>query len=462
MGILQSLFGMPQGGMDTSQPMGLVQNILSQRFQSQPQDIAQAISMSGTSGSSVSPETVAAQRLAPVMEIAKTLGTLNQSSLEIAKLNELMRHDRATELQNPFNQPITESPTTIDGGQSPSQSVPAQNIPTMMQNNATPQPMTSIPQAMQNNAIDNRPASPQREANALSALIGGAGDRISDTSMAQPAEMDATRQQAGPMDNAAYASGSAKSKLTPLYKGNVPYDDGLEKGYQWAQAPDGSKVAMQIPGTIQKGANGEILTSDPSGNVTQQVPPNPMMKQKFEQNITKIAGLFDELNKAGGSVEAGADWKTNKLNQLAGTKGIDLLGHTVIPGGQTIMEGTETQRIRGQIQDLIKQTTPLYMQAMGITPGMERAVSAQQMLMDALGGNVGKSRQENLYSIANLSQQAGTGEFAKRYQSQPQGTTQTDNQAGQRVNIITPDGKAGTIDAAHVDDLLAAGGKLAQ
>lgn len=36
------------------------------------------------------------------------------------------------------------------------------------------------------------------------------------------------------------------------------------------------------------------------------------------------------------------------------------------------------------------------------------------------------------------------------------------NMGGKRINIITPDGKPGTIDAAHVDDLLQAGGRLVQ
>lgn len=463
MGILQALFGsqmgqtgmqsgftlqMPQNQMQQApQTMGLVQDILSQRFQPQGQDIAQSIFMNGTglgtNGGITTPQTQTVNRLAPVMDIAKTLGTLNQSSLEIAKLNELMRHDKATEGNSPFAQPLTIGPMANNGQTQPFQDGSNQNIPTIMQGNAAPQqnntaPM-SIPQRMQTNA--NNGVAP--------ADWNGSPPAANSVSLDTIANMVSSPQTQG---------NTPQSGFMPIFKGNEVLP-GAPAGQVWINGPNGGLQARIAPGAVEKGANGEILNQDSQGNITQQIPPNPLMKQKFEQNITKIAGLFDELNKAGGSVEAGGSPIGNKLNQLAGTKGFDIGGHTIIPGGQTLMEGTDTQKIRGEIQDLIKQTTPLYMQAMGITPGMERAVSAQQMLMDALGGNVGKSRQENLYSIANLSQQAGTGQFAKDYAAQNQGGG---NQQQGRVNIITPDGKTGTIDAAHVQDLLAAGGKIAQ
>lgn len=474
MGILQAIFGsqMGQAGMQSGftpvnqlpqtqvqqapQTLGLVQDILSQRFQPQPQDVAQSIFMNGTglgtNGGITTPEAQITSRLAPVMDIAKTLGTLNQSQLEIAKLNEQMRHDQATELQNPQSQPITTSPTTVGGVLPPSQTIPGpvRSIPNMMQNNSqVPQiaPQTNnIPQTIQNNAIDSRPATPQREANALSALTGGAGDSVADTSMAQP-----TITKAGPMDNVTYIQGQPSPQYQPLYRGNVPYTDGLEKGFQWAQGPDGKTVAIQILGVPQKGANGELLTTDPAtGQTTQGIPKNPDAQAKFEANIQKISTLFDQLNKTGGSIEEGGNFFKNKLNQLENTDGVTIGDTRIIPGGQTLMQGTQTQAIKDQIQSLIKQTTPIYMQAMGITPGMERAVAAQQMLQSALGGDTGKSRQANQASLANLSAQAGTGQFAQQYK------------ASQPVSIITPDGQRGTVAAGHLQDLLNAGGKLAQ
>lgn len=465
MGILQALFGsqMGQQGMQNGftpvnqmpqtqaqqapQTLGLVQDILSQRFQPQGQDVANSIFANGTglgtNGGVVTPEQMTTQRLAPVMDIAKTLGTLNQSQLEIAKLNELMRHDRATELQNPFSQPISTSPTTIDGNQSPSSTAtPANSIPTLMQNNVQSAPQASpqnIPQAMQNNIAmgpDTRPATSQREANAISALTGGAADRTSDMSMAQPN---------GQVDNPSIKSNqigqTQQPKLTPLYRGNVPYTEGLDKGYQWAQDENGKVVATQIPGTVKTGENGAILTTNPqTGQTTQAIPKNPQAQAKFESNLKQIADLFDQLHQEGGSVEENG----SKLNNIKNVAIAEL------PGGQMVSQGSKAQTIRNQIQNLIKQTTPIYMQAMGITPGMERAVSAQQMLQAALGGSLGQTRQANQASLANLSQQAGTGEYANQYQM------------GQPIKIIAPDGTPGTISASHVQDLLNSGGKLAQ
>lgn len=440
MGILQALFGSQVGqqGMQSGftpvnqmpqtqqqqapQTLGLVQNILSQRFNPQPQDVAQSIFMNGTglgtNGGITTPEAQTVQRLAPVMDIAKTLGTLNQSQLEIAKLNEQMRHDQATELQNPYSQPITTSPTTIGGAQPPSQTIPGapHNIPTMMQNNA-PQSNAapvSIPQQMSGNRT-------QLQATGSNTLPSGQSDTAAsvygDNKGSDPTDNPSIRQTTTTTttDPMAYDTSTAP-KLTPLYRGNVPYKDGLPDGYQWAQDPQGNMVATQIAGVPQKGDAGVILSTDPAtGKTTQSIPVNPQARAKFETNIQKIAGLFDQLHKAGGSVEQGGNFLGNKVNQLAGTQGVTVEGVPLLPGGQTVMQGTETQAIRDEIQGLIKQTTPLYMQAMGITPGMERAASAQQMLQEALGGSVVKSRQANQYQLANLSQQAGTGEYNTKF-----------------------------------------------
>lgn len=509
MGILQALFGsgMEQQGMQSGftpvnqmpqnqvqqapQTLGLVQDILSQRFQPQAQDVAQSIFANGTglgtNGGITTPEAQSVQRLAPVMDIAKTLGTLNQSQLEIAKLNEQMRHDRATEGQALNNNTLSVGPPRLNQ--------PSMNIPTQIQNNAPQSSNTSnISDQMQANAspVNNpgnlRPvgassgfqqfASPQAGSDAMTAdltakVTGNSPAMVArygpnyqptlrnvittyappsdnndtegyintvskltgihpdaplsaqDVQTIQPAMTQVeqgTTLQVNRLDNAAYVAGSQAQTspqgqgFMPVFKGSDVMKDGLSPDFAYVPNPAGGIKAQQIPGTIVKGANGEILHQDPqTGEVTQTLPKNPQAQAKFESNIQKIAGLFDQLHKMGGSIEAGGSAVDNKINQLKGTSGIEIEGVPLLPGGQSIMQGTQTQAIRDEIQGLIKQTTPLYMQAMGITPGMERAQAAQQMLQDALGGSVMKSRQANQYSLSNLSQQAGTGQYNARF-----------------------------------------------
>lgn len=402
MGILQALFGsqMGQTGMNNGftpvnqmpqtqvqqapQTLGLVQDILSQRFQPQPQDIAQSIFMNGTglgtNGGVTYPEAQSVNRLMPVMDIAKTLGTLNQSQLEIAKLNEMMRHDRATEGANPFAQPLTVGP----GG------MPTQSIPQTMQNAAPQQQNTSIPATM-NRAAD--------------IFQGGSPDLPMPPVQATP--MGSGPPNMSPAQAGALPGNQPPQPFMPVFKGNEVLP-GAPPGYVWTANPAGGVMADIPPGAAIKGEGNELITKDAKGNFVQSIPQNPQAKAKFELNIQQIFKKFDELKAAGGSVEEGGGIIDNKINQAIAD----------IPGGQTLVQGSKAQTIRDEIQSLIKQTTPLYMQAMGITPGMERAVSAQQMLQAALGGALGKTRQENMYSLGNLSRQAGTGDLAQKLDTQ--------------------------------------------
>jgi len=462
---------MPQ--MPSSQD---ILQVLSQMQKPTLPDAANAISEtylnSQRGAPSVSAEAAMGQRLAPQIELLKSFGPMMQMQLELSKIDEQMRHDRATENLNPQAQTISTGPTY--GG--PVGFPPAQNTnaPLSVQNNnpGNMRPVgssTGFQQfgssdqglaAMRNDLLGkiggNSPAmngqaptlrniittwAPPSENN-TEAYIASVSKKtgLAPDQQLQPGDVDklipAMVNQEGGRQATQYFNQPQNNNqpFMPLFRGNEVMKDNLPQNFAYVSNPNGGMMARQVPGTIEKGANGEVLTQDAQGNVTQQIPPNPMMKAKLEQNLQLIAKKFDELQQEGATVELFkpdpnasmikntvngiGNFTNNKLNQLASTKGIDFGNTQILPGGQQFAQGSKAQVIRDEIQSLIKQTTPLYMQAMGITPGMERAVSAQQMLQEALGGAVGKSREENMFSLANLSRQAGTGQLAQQLQSQ--------------------------------------------
>lgn len=378
---------------------GMAGNALSGRFDTGYGDYAQGVIQSAMGQPTLGPQ-VATQRMSGLVNSLAQIERMQMLQVALGNMNENMRHNRATEGLNTNAQPITTAPTTM---------APSFNAPSAPMSDANADKMNTL-----------------YGTGGLNSPQGGEVPLGNAPQEGQPVPQGLTIQ---PMSETIRVP-AGQPQLQPLYKGNEPYKDGLQPGFQWTKAPDGTMRAMQIPGTIEKGDSGVVLQSDTSGNITQQVPRNPQAQAKLEANLQQIAQKFDELHQIGGTVEDDTSQNPvhnflnfigNKDTQLAATKGLKLpewLGGETIPAGQSTLQGTQAQTIRGQIQDLVKQTTPIYMQAMGITPGMERAVSAQQMLQDALGGAVGNSRQQNLYSLANLSKQAGTGELYQRLQGQ--------------------------------------------
>lgn len=177
---------------------------------------------------------------------------------------------------------------------------------------------------------------------------------------------------------------------------------------------------MPIPGSM-KIENGSVISFDQNGKPQSNIPVNPRAQGLFEQKLQDMNNKLDQLHALGGTVEEGGlgNLYNNKAVQLSASKS-SLFGFG--PGGQDFMQGTPEQTLRDGIQADVKQALPLYMQAFGITPGMERAASAQQMLLDAIGGDVTKSRQHLKSNLANLSQTAGTGQLYSQL-NQPQTPT---------------------------------------
>lgn len=174
------------------------------------------------------------------------------------------------------------------------------------------------------------------------------------------------------------------------YKDGKPLTEGLEQGRVWARDANGQMIQKQIP--------------------------NMDAKKNLEYQLKYLSDKFDELKNQGGAVSSENGWKgltdNNLVNTIAGSQMTlpEWAGGGEL-GGQDIsrIRGTNASKTRDDINAAIKQTVPLYMSAMGITPGMERAVSAQQMLKEALGGAPTKSYEHNKEQLSRLSTEAGLG-----------------------------------------------------
>lgn len=210
---------------------------------------------------------------------------------------------------------------------------------------------------------------------------------------------------------------------------------------------------MPIPGSM-KVENGSVISFDQNGKPQSNIPINPRAQGLFEQKLQDIYQNVNKLHDLGGTVEENPDkglltniplvggFLENKATQMAASQ-----GGKYLPSGQDFLQGTEAQTIRDNIQADVKQALPLYMQAFGITPGMERAQAAQQMLQDAIGGSLTKSRQHTVSNLKNLSQTAGTGQLAQQLS---------------RVNVVSPSGQQGSIAPEELQAAMANGWKQVQ
>jgi hypothetical protein len=131
----------------------------------------------------------------------------------------------------------------------------------------------------------------------------------------------------------------AEAKPIPLYIENKPFNEGLERGYQWAEMPDGSRVSMKIP-TITPGGQKEVTPQTRILNTTKNLSEDYAMLKQMGAGISQ-----DQL------------FLQNKINQLLLSE--DVIGEF---GGQTIMKGTPQQavveRIKSNIPALLLDLKP--------------------------------------------------------------------------------------------------------
>lgn len=117
----------------------------------------------------------------------------------------------------------------------------------------------------------------------------------------------------------------------PIFKGNVPYTEGLDKGYQWAMDPSGKYVSIKVPEYI--------------GDGEKKMSPTDQMSS----TIGDLAKSYQELHKLGADVSTENSWAANKFNQAKLSEGLSIAGVPIIPSGQTIMKGTKQQAIVDKI-----------------------------------------------------------------------------------------------------------------
>lgn len=469
-----------QNKQDQSNNSGLVQQILSNRMQPSDQDTSTSIFKNAISAPSqyTSPDQVMADRfkdqLAPYtqgMALANQSAELTgrniqnniqeQTGLPTA-MAEMQIKQIAAQIQQQTGLPMAQA--ELQARQIAAQYAPQQQQADIAQKNAMAGYYGgALQRELTEKAFDyaNNPANLQARMMAnYMASLGGSGQPMQGGPPIQgmPApnggmlpstpipQQGVSQQPVVPQQPVAPTQTAPQA--APVQQGNVGFNPmgallAKQLGLTDMQiGPNGQP--MPIPGAM-KIEGGSVITIGPDGKPQSAIPVNPRAQGLFEDKLKDINDKLDRLHAINGTVEdtgGMGQFFDNKLTQIAASKGTQYT-----PGGQDLLQGTEAQTLRDDIQADVKQALPLYMQAFGITPGMERAQSAQQMLLDAIGGAVGKSRQHLKSNLSNLSQTAGTGELAKNLS---------------RVTVISPNGQTGTIDPSELQSAVANGWRQAQ
>lgn len=411
-GILDQLFGMQPQNQSTG---GLIQSILSQRFQPSMEDAANATLQTATTGGRfVSPYEAMSQRIAPALGVAGTVGQLDMTQVALQKM--LDDQTRTDLLVKEF---LGKNPAGAGTGLPVG--FPAQTNSMPDQTGGNPPIGFNMPRGA---------ASPQVQSNDMQGLYP---ESFTGGGMAS--------QQGGELP----------LTESPL-QGRQPVNTGFGTPIAAPEGPvlmrdaSGNVSAGQLPGAPPKMENGMAVTTDArTGQPMQQVPVNPVAKAKFETQLQEMKNLYEQLEQAGGTVEQGGSMVNNAWNTVAGSNfsfPIPGTGERAdVGGGQTLsrVAGTQAQTIRDHINNLSKQMMLPYMQAVGATPGMERAQGSQMMMLQALGSNPTQTRQTVEGTLADLSRQAGTGDLYNQLNPQqnnlPQGG-QTDNADTKTINGV--------------------------
>lgn len=386
-----------QDRQDTQNSGGLIQQIMAQRMQPNMQDVQQTSYMRAMNPTQVvTPDQVMAsrfsQQLSPYTQalgLQKTQSEIGLQGAQTDALNNQLSRQLALMKYQYANDPAMAQ---------------AKAMATYMASlGGQPQPNTAQPSIPSTNTIQPRDASFMP--------VNG-----------QSSQLPAQRQQ----DNFRQQQGGVAT--TPQNTGFNPMGALLAKqlGLTDMQiGPNGQP--MPIPGAT-KIENGEVVTFGPDGVPTKVVPTNPKARQTIEDNLTFLSQKLDELKSVGAAVDEGQTTAQNLTNKALS-----------LPVAQPFQAGTKAQSIRNEMASYIMQSMPDYMAAKGITPGMERSLGGQEMILKAVGIDPGNSVQASKASLANLSKIAGTGEYAKSYSSQAQtspiqeGATATNQQTGQKI-----------------------------
>lgn len=191
-------------------------------------------------------------------------------------------------------------------------------------------------------------------------------------------------------------------------------------------------VPEKIPGTVDI-QGGKVYEYGANGSVVERQPPNPEAKKAFEDNLVELKDAVTRLHKMGGAIEQVPSnapfnekaqvFANNMGNQLMASEGSVPMPFTndrsiPLPLGKTFFRGSEGNVERENIKNIGSNLLFKYMQANNITPGMERAVQAQQMVKEAIGAEPGASFPSMIRSIHRLSMNGGQGDVAKQLEQE--------------------------------------------
>lgn len=172
--------------------------------------------------------------------------------------------------------------------------------------------------------------------------LGGSNSAVTPSGMS-PSEQNVAMRDLYSEDTAPAQKPSVNAPR-PLFKGNEPYTDGLEKGYQWAMDSSGKYVSVKIP---QVGVGGE---------------PALTPQKRIGDTVNSMMQDYQALHSMGADISTENSWFANKINQLKMTEGLNVAGAQILPGGQDIMKGTESQaaidRIKSNIPALLLDLKP--------------------------------------------------------------------------------------------------------
>lgn len=162
---------------------------------------------------------------------------------------------------------------------------------------------------------------------------------------------------------------------------------------------------------------------------------NAAQELRDHPGLSHITGMFGAFPNVPGGVGADA---TAKLGNLKSQTAFNVL--------QTLRDSSKTGGALGQVSNYEEQLLQDNIAA------LDRAQSLPEY----------QAQLNKIIQYTNDAKGRLTQAFQGKYNGIPDISQPSIQQqdSGKRIAIITPDGKPGTIDAAHVDDLLKAGGKL--
>lgn len=401
---------------------GLVQQILSNRFQPTSEDTQKSVFQNAISAPTqyVSPDQVMAQRYATQLSPYSQGLQLAGQSADVTKTN------LANDIMSKTGMSKAQAEIALQNAQSNSLNTQLQRDIAEKQFEYANDP-ARLQAAMMARYMASLSGQPMPDQNVVQSSSGSLPQ-----TMPSPQPRDASFM---PVNGQQQSASLPQTMPQPQSGGFNPMGAMLAKSLGLTDmqiGPNGQP--MPIPGAM-KIENGQVITIGPNGVPTSMVPKSPVAQNAIENSINLLSGKLDQYKNSGNAITETQSPAQNLTNKA--------LSYSI---AQPFQAGTQGQTIRSEMASIIMQTMPDYMQAKGLTPGMERTVQGQEMILKAIGVDPGQSDEYNRSVLANLSTIAGTGAYAKSFnQGQTPTISSPSDPAFQQLpagaQFMTPDGR---------------------